>query len=187
MLLPTRLKDLIITRDADVLEIESLNGFKFVCNIQFDYCSFELAGWYFGKTAGLLGTMNNEIYDEYLTSTNALGTKEQEFVDSWMLKGCDSPVPVNKYKEIIGNASIELIRLCDSFFKSKVSYFSSCFSIVDPTPFYEMCLDLGTNSKSNVLYDPHPSQRGACAAALAYIDICTIERTPLRVPDTCVQ
>lgn len=186
-LLPIRLKDLIIHRDTDVLTIDSSNGFQLKCNIQFDYCALEMAGWYFGKTAGLLGTMNNERYDDYLMANNKITSDQQAFVNSWMLEGCDRPVPVQSVKHIMETASMEVISLCDSFFKNRVSYFAPCFPVIDPTPFYEMCLDLGMNSASNVVYDDHPSQRGFCTATLAYIDVCGNAATPLRVPDNCVQ
>lgn len=186
-LLPAKIDSAVIYRDADVLSIESGKGFTIYCNLQFDLCSVELSGWYFGKTAGLLGTMNNEKYDDLTTSRNTFAKNEQEFVDSWALPSCTNPVKVNNYEEVLSKASVVLVKLCDSFFRSKVSYFASCFSIVEPQPFYEMCLDLGTNSISHIINDAHPSQKGACTSALAYIEVCQIENTPLRVPDTCIQ
>lgn len=185
--LPIKIKDVIIHRDADILTIASSNGYQIKCNIQFDYCSIELSGWYYGKTAGIFGTMNNEQYDEYLTSTNEITKSEQDFINSWALPHCDIPIPTANYTEVVEQATLELNNICDSYFKNKFSYFGTCFPIIDPQPFYEMCLDLGLNTMANAMHDDHPSRRGVCTAALAYLDMCTEAKMPLRVPDVCVQ
>lgn len=152
------------------------------CNLQFDLCWFELSGWYFGKTAGLLGNMNNEYYDDYNNQKQIQCKSDEEFIDSWSLDTC-------KQQHITPerNASNEVINACEEFFRSKISYFANCFAIVNPMPFYEMCLDLGTNSFANVIKDEHPADKGLCTVALAYIESCAAEHTPLRIPDICVQ
>lgn len=196
-----------------MLLIESDKGFNLHCNLQFDFCWFELSGWYFGKTAGLFGTMNNEHFDEFTSSTNEImdfdvinnynyrnitkseiNTNENvnsnnvnDFINSWALPGCKLNSNNDNNNSISINPSLEIINLCDSLFKSKLSYFVNCFTIIDPKPFYKMCLDLGTNSISNFIDATHPAQKGACTIALGYIEACAVEKTPLRIPDTCVQ
>lgn len=179
----------MIYRNSDVLKIESQNGFSLECNLQFDICAFDVIGWYYGKTAGILGTMNNEIYDDTSLMSNGKCTPdEEEFVNSWSLPMCDSKVHVARRVDSVEEVekNKELYNVCDLFFKSKVSYFTSCFPIIDSSPFYDICLDLGKSSLSNIVEDPHPSIRGACTAALAYIEVCDRRGTPLRIPDSCV-
>lgn len=183
--LPARFGETVIYRDTDVLTIESNNGFKIQCNLQFDLCSFDVIGWYFGKTAGILGSINNEDYDDVTLSDGRATQEKEEMINSWALPRCDSKI--SEAKADYSMADRELLSVCELFFKSKVSYFTSCYSIVDAAPFYEMCIDLGMNSLSNVIDDPHPSIKGACTAALAYIEVCNRMGTPLRIPDTCVQ
>lgn len=45
---------------------------------------------------------------------------------------------------------------------------------------------LGINSKSTVLKNDHPAERGTCSAALAYIGAGNARKVPLRIPDKCV-
>lgn len=133
--------------------------------------------------------MNNEIFDDTSLMSNGKCTPdEKEFVNSWSLPNCDSKVQLARRADIVEEVERdkELYNVCDLFFKSKVSYFTSCFPIIDSSPFYEMCLDLGKSSLANVVKDPHPSIKGACTAALAYIEVCDRRGTPLRVPDSCV-
>lgn len=53
--LPIQIGDTTIYREWDILVIKSRNGFELNCNLQFDYCWFEVSGWYYGKTAGIMG------------------------------------------------------------------------------------------------------------------------------------
>lgn len=181
--LPIQIGDTIIYRDADILIIRSNNGFQLSCNLQFDLCWLEVSGWYFGKTAGLLGTINNEIYDDFLTSENTITKDQNELKESWSLKQCKHDLNERNFYE----TSDKLLSLCQLFFHSEISQFASCFPHVDPLPFYDMCLDMGGNSISNFTHSGHPAQKGACSVALAYIELCHTEKKPLRVPDICVQ
>lgn len=180
--LPLQLEDAIIYRYDDILNIESDKGFTVKCNLQFDICSLELEGWYFGKTAGLLGTMNNEKFDDTVTSQGRFSSSEDEFVKSWALNGCQSTPKYEPPKSL----DLNIVNTCDNLFRNKVSYFAPCFPVVDPLPFYTMCLDLLENSFTNFIPTENPSPKGACTAALAYIEVCNMEKTPLRIPDLCI-
>ncbi|XP_049547862.1 uncharacterized protein LOC125959115 [Anopheles darlingi] len=175
----------VVYRESDSLYVQSDRGFQLTCSLRYHLCSIELSGWYFGKLAGLLGTMNNEQFDDRMTATNVYSRTDREFLDSWALPGCSSPVGTPDHKHNSKNASSELKDLCESFFLQKQSYFASCYSVVDVTPFHEMCLDLGNTlrNKSEVTpLDPG----GACTAALAYIQACQLEDKLLRIPDKCI-
>lgn len=181
--LPAKLKNTIIYRLDDILFIESEKGFRIQCNLQYDICTMELEGWYYGKTSGLLGTMNNEAFDDTLTSLQQFSNSDDEFVKSWALNGC-TQTPRYEDPKVFDFHSV---MTCDDLFRNKVSYFASCFSVVDPMPYYQMCIDLMENSFAKVVPTKNPSPKGACTAALAYIEVCNTEKTPLRIPDTCIK
>lgn len=75
----------------------------------------------------------------------------------------------------------------DTYFRSKVSPFANCFATVNSLPFYDMCLDMGSNSITNFTHNDHPAQKGACAVAMAYMESCLDEKLPQRVPEICLQ
>lgn len=181
--LPAKLKSTVVYRMDDILYIESEKGFRLQCNLQYDICTMELEGWYFGKTSGLLGTMNNEAFDDTVTSLQQFSNSDDEFVKSWALNGC-SQTPRYEDATVFDFHSV---MTCDDLFRNKVSYFASCFPVVDPMPYYRMCIDLMEHSFARVVPTSNPSPKGACTAALAYIEVCNIEKTPLRIPDTCVK
>lgn len=127
--------------------------------------------------------MNNERYDDFAMPSKRQSTNVQEFIDSWSLRNCTK----DRIDEGVHNASAEVTSICDTYFRSKMSNFVTCFGIVDPVPFYDICLDLGMNSFATVVNDTNPAQVGTCAAAVAYIETCANERTPIRIPHTCIQ
>lgn len=186
--LPVKIGETVVYRENDILILQSTNGFQLNCNLQFDLCWFQLSGWYYGKTAGLLGTMNNEMFDDFLTSKHQIAADVDIFRHSWSFDRCThEDRRSTKDHRDEWPLSNELLNICDTFFRSKVSQMGSCFGTVDPMPFYEMCLDMGSNSISNFTQVNHPAHKGVCAVALAYIEICIDQNIPLRVPDTCVQ
>ncbi|XP_046812149.1 apolipophorins [Lucilia cuprina] len=178
-LLPLKLNDVTISRDLDILSINSDTEFSLSCNVQFDLCWFEVSGWYFGKTAGVLGTMNNEIFDEFTTSHNQITKNPAEFTDSWSVESCKQKMKPNTLAPTVPEV---VSKVCDYYFKSGM--LSACADTVDIEPFYDICLDLGSNS--NAVRPGHPANKGACTAALAYIEACTSAKIPMRVPDQCV-
>lgn len=187
--LPVQIGDTIIYRAWDILIIKSRNGFELNCNLQFDFCWFEVSGWYYGKTAGIMGTINGEIYDDFLTSKHTITKDTTEFRQSWALNhGGQSEKCKHELNDDNNHPiSNELLNICDTYFRSKISPFSNCFATVDSIPFYDMCLDMGSNSITNFTHIDHPAQKGACAVALAYMESCADENLPLRVPEICVQ
>lgn len=133
-------------------------------------------GWYFGKTAGLWGTMNNEPYDDLITSTkHRLGRSViANFVKSWSIDqgscGSESNVTMSSHAP----PSHDVRTLCEAIFSSKVSPFVTCFSRVPSEPFLSMCLE-------------STSEEEACTTAVSYMNLCSYSNTPLRIPDFCVK
>lgn len=189
--LPLATGDIVIYRDLDQLNIESTKGFTLSCNLRFGVCWFELTGWYFGRTAGILGNMNNELHDDYNSPHGQTLLADRAFINSWALRNVsgDEEAQVELESIRFGQPDdIDAVRnQCDQFFHSKLSPFASCFGVVDTGPFMRMCLDLanGDVSARSIGADPTPTH--LCSVALAYIETCERKLTPLRVPDVCVK
>lgn len=87
-----------------------------------------VTGWYFGKTAGLLGTLDNEPSTDWMMPNGVVAKDLSQFTNSWLLDSagkCASHLPAQK-KQVNPSATTS----CDTFFASKASLFSSCFPIV---------------------------------------------------------
>lgn len=127
--------------------------------------------------SGVLGTINNEHFDDMTKSDNTITTLEDDFVDSWK-------IPENCTSIITENSVQEPNPTCEQFFKQKTSYFATCFAIVNPDPFYDICLKLVSLPLHQ---NSSTSLQQACTAGISYIEACSIENVPIRVPDTCIQ
>lgn len=134
-------------------------------------------GWYFGKTAGLWGTMNNEPYDDFLTSTKHRSKRSEiaDFVKSWSIdQGSCGSEQGNVTTSSRAPPSDDIRMLCEAIFSSKVSPFVTCFSRVSSEPFLSMCLE-------------STSEEEACTTVVSYMNLCSYSNTPLRIPDFCVK
>ncbi|KAI4492782.1 hypothetical protein M0804_002573 [Polistes exclamans] len=151
-----------IERKRDQLRLE--------CNLKFDLCTVELSGWYYGKTAGLLGTMNNEKIDDSIMSSGIMTKDIDSFAQSWSVE--------NSCKENVHSAKNNretnepVTSFCKELFVNQTSEFSSCFAVLDPKEYARMCLNSITESE-------------ACTIAIAYMQVCVFHDTYLRIPDRC--
>lgn len=138
---------------------------------------------YFGKIGGLLGKMNNEKYDDMTTSDNQITNIEDEFVQSWRLASTCSVQDIKMPLGHLLNASDT--SHCHNLYKRKTSYFASCFSAVNPDPFFDICVKLGSALLNSNMDESF--QKAACTSGVSYIEACSFENIPLRVPDSCIQ
>lgn len=185
----------MLYRESDIVTLESQSGFLLQCNMKFDICLLEVSGkhniptlrdrtnmhplgWYFGKTAGLWGTVNNEPSDDLLKAdgTRARADEIGKFTDSWVLGNeCSSKDRAKTTAMVDAHPADEEVReLCEAIFNSKVSPFVTCFTRIPSEPFLNMCLNSTTEEE-------------ACTAAVAYMNLCSYANTPLRIPDSCVK
>lgn len=162
-----------IYQEENIITIEQKDHqFKLECNLKYKLCIFELAGWYYGKTAGLFGTMNNEQVDDMLTSYSSIETNIEKFALSWSVnkdKICKNLTNLAITSNLIFSSTNEM---CNELFKNKTSEFSSCFNLVDPASYWKMCSN--TNSTQET-----------CSIAMSYLQICMFYDTYLRIPSKC--
>ncbi|KAJ8914497.1 hypothetical protein NQ315_002769 [Exocentrus adspersus] len=173
--LPTQIGDSYIHQHSDILIVGSSSGFTLECNLKFHICVFEMSGWYFGKTAGLLGTYNNEPSDDFTTryKSRLNITDINTFGESWHVNNtCEMTTSIADHTSV-HTVPKNIINLCSEFFASKVSQLNTCFPKIPKESFMNMCLS-STNEKD------------ACISAVSYMNLCSYANVPLRIPDTCV-
>ncbi|XP_011501595.1 PREDICTED: uncharacterized protein LOC105365190 [Ceratosolen solmsi marchali] len=170
--LPTELENgtVFVYQDDSIVSVERKNNqLKLECNLKYDLCTLELAGWYYGKTAGLLGTMNNEQIDDFLTSNGRVEQNIGRFAQSWSLELDEC---TNSENLAVTRSSDIESDFCRELFTNKSSEFSACFGIVDSAAYRSMC----ANSVN---------EREACGVAMSYLQTCMFHDTYLRIPNEC--
>lgn len=89
-----------------------------------DHC-YLFKGWFFGKTAGLLGTLDSEPATDFLASDGHIQDNPNSFIDSWSLQNCISKSDISKKED-----NPENTEMCKSLYQMKTSSFSACYPIV---------------------------------------------------------
>ncbi|XP_070169221.1 uncharacterized protein Apoltp isoform X2 [Polyergus mexicanus] len=146
------------------------NQFRLECNLKFNLCTLELSGWYYGKTAGLFGTMSNEQFDDTLGSNKLFLKDTGTFAHSWSIdEECTDTT--NHANKILHQDSV-IFEFCDDLFVNKSSEFGICFGVIDPAVYAKMCLNSLTEAET-------------CTVAMSYMQICMFRDTYLRIPDKC--
>ncbi|XP_072946200.1 uncharacterized protein Apoltp [Epargyreus clarus] len=164
--LPAMVDDLVVDRQTDTLTVEGQSGFNIQCNMLFHTCKIQVSGWYYASLGGLLGTYNNEQYDEWQLPDGTVNAPADMLARGWAvpLRSPAHTAPAHT----LGPANDTQ---CDKFFRNKVSPLRPCFSVIDAVPLQAECA------------------RGveACALASAYLELCAQQHVPAHIPDPCVQ
>ncbi|EFN78662.1 Apolipophorins [Harpegnathos saltator] len=160
-----------VYQEENIVTVEGKNNqFRLECNFKFNICTLELSGWYYGKTAGLLGTMSNEQYDDHLASNGLIVKDIDSFAHSWSIDGCTSDLTSRVSRNMHQDSVV--FRFCEDLFVNKSSEFGICFDVINPNEYASMCLNSFTESE-------------VCTVAMSYMQTCLFYNTYLRIPDRC--
>ncbi|KAF8784743.1 Apolipophorins like protein [Argiope bruennichi] len=174
--LPYLTKEFTVSRSGSTVIIDDKHGVKVKCNLVYQICTFSITGWYFGKTAGLLGTYNYEPSDEFKRPKGQVANSPSVLAKSFELKkGCKSNnlVPEVKIKE-----NSDYYKLCKEHFESTSSPLSACFYEVKPEEYFQLCLRHLARAS-----DPAKS---LCNIAAAYVMECERNYIELNLPSKCI-
>ncbi|XP_041062052.1 uncharacterized protein LOC121287955 [Carcharodon carcharias] len=171
--LPLVKNGVTIRKDLNEVKVSNQNGVIVSCNMQREICSLTLPGWYHGLSAGLFGTNDNEAGNEFTLPNHSQTENVEEFAQKWQI---DAPCHTTgkKVKLCFGSA---FQYICKMLFKGAYSPLRNCFRVVDPVPFYDMCL--------NDMCESSDLQPG-CNLAAAFVHLCNRNFVPLEIPSQCV-
>ncbi|XP_067911828.1 uncharacterized protein [Heterodontus francisci] len=171
--LPLVKNGVTVRRNLNEVKVSNQNGVTVLCDMQHEFCSLTLPGWYHGLSAGLFGTNDNEAGNEFTLPNHSQTENVQEFAQKWQI---DAPCRTTgkKVKLCFGSA---FQYICKALFKGTYSPLRNCFRVVDPVPFYDMCL--------NDMCESSDLQPG-CNLAAAFVHLCNRNFVPLEIPSQCV-
>lgn len=87
---------------------------------------------------GLLGTNNNEVYDEFKLPNNKLTNSVTEFANSWLVSK-DPECSTENLENEAPTCNKAPSDRCFELFRQKNSPFAKLFSSVDALPFLKAC------------------------------------------------
>ncbi|XP_064080211.1 vitellogenin-like [Macrobrachium nipponense] len=112
----------------------------------------EVSGWTFGQLAGLLGTYDGEMSNDWITPDGSRPSSMQELVKSWQEdQSCRTP---EVSADGLLRAPVAKVAQCNALFSGR----SRCNPVIRPDPFLEMCY----------------ASKHVCHVARAYAALCAI-------------
>ncbi|KAG7155845.1 Apolipophorins-like 6 [Homarus americanus] len=169
--LPAGLPSAQVHRWLNKIYVKS-QDFSVTWNLAHDVLSVSLYGYSFNKTGGLLGVYNNEPSDDLQLPDGSQTDVGAVLANAWDIshRQCQSRGNIAR-----GQSKVP-IEVCTRLFQSKSSPFKHCFFQIDPTPYLHMCL-----------VDYRGRELDTCTAATAYMEACSNNNIPTKIPVFCVQ
>ncbi|XP_076440191.1 uncharacterized protein LOC143279842 [Babylonia areolata] len=165
----TRQQSLIRVQDGQALsvEIDSARGIY----------SVALSGWYHGRTAGLLGTYDNEPFNDLMDSQHRITGDVEAFTNSWEVgrRFCRSRNLADP-EELDPEA--EEVQACRKFLSHSSSYFSPCFGQLNATEVVNVCVGYVKSGLS--------IEEAKCKAGQNYRYMCGRLGIKIGTPAECV-
>ncbi|XP_046849382.1 uncharacterized protein LOC124442906 [Xenia sp. Carnegie-2017] len=158
--LPVEMQDLSVRREGSYVKIHHDTGVDIACDVKHFLCTFNINKFYHGRLAGLLGTNNNEQYDEFLKPDKTIAKSVAEFANAWEVSG-DRECKVSS-SERKPTCKTEPSPRCKDLFLSSTSPLAKYFKSLDPAPFYKAC-QYDTSDCQSV-----PSNLSFCNVTAAY-------------------
>ncbi|CAD5111637.1 DgyrCDS929 [Dimorphilus gyrociliatus] len=167
--LPIVEDETMISRKGGMIVVNNTNrGLSVECELRFDRCTVSVSGWYYGKTAGLMGTYDNEPATDLLKSDRQLADDEQEMAQSWSVGSrCQrSTVDIDNDREVTEK--------CKKMFTEYTSPMRKCFGQLSTEKFQQMC-QMTRNTED------------MCAIAEFYRAECSKKRINVNLPRECIK
>ncbi|CAL8089591.1 unnamed protein product [Orchesella dallaii] len=170
---PKEAGSFLIERIGDWIVVRGDSGAVVGCSVTQDVCAVKIDGFYHGKVLGLLGTLNQERFDDLRKPNGDISPSVGEFVSSWKLnKQCQEPMIMTTM--IYATATAQ--EKCGDILDSRRSSLRPCYGVVDPTPFRSVCEKLSQHAG-------YTEEQAVCTAAIGYSKACfmsyaTVDPTP---------
>lgn len=178
--MPFRFGNTTVSRHESSVVVKNDLGLEVTCDLPHDHCTVAMPGWYYDKTAGLLGTYDNEPFNDFTTSDKTLTDKPESMAESWTVgPRCRT---TNRVTSAPIDTNTRRYRACAKLFSAESSTFRSCFRVVPVEPYMKMCVNdapVGDNSLE--------AQEDTCRVAAAYYHECRRHEAHVRMPSQCVQ
>lgn len=119
-------RKLSLERVGNWIKLDTGRGLLITGDLPSNVFALEVSGWYFGKLAGILGTFNNEQYDELTAADNKITKNEDNFYNSWEVSKKCRPNGNNALAIIQNETEAKYIK-CSEVLKSSDSVLRPCF------------------------------------------------------------
>ncbi|XP_033883614.3 uncharacterized protein LOC117416563 isoform X1 [Acipenser ruthenus] len=170
--LPLVKNGVTVRKDANQITMTNQNGVTVSCDKHHSFCTLTLSGWQHGVSAGLFGTNDNEAANEFTKPDHSHTDSIPHFIQSWQV-GSQCRSNTKKPKSCPAAVSQHT---CKALFRDACSPMRNCFRVVDPAPFYKLCMSSTCGPNAD---------RTSCSLAAAFVHLCNRNLVPLDIPSKC--
>ena len=175
--LPIDLPTTSVLRNSDIIKVINKHGLEISCNLPYDSCKIEVSGFYFGRTAGLLGTYDNEPSTDMMMTSKLQASSPEELANSWTVgRRCS----IRNNAHIDAYPSTMRANACRKLFVENSSAFRPCYRVVDPSAAMKMCIDKPLGASNSL-----ESETDVCQSAHFYTEDCKAHGVSLNMPEEC--
>ncbi|XP_069195725.1 uncharacterized protein [Procambarus clarkii] len=153
------------------------------CSKVYQGCSITVSGRYFGRLAGLLGNYNYEPSDDARGPGGARAYNVANLASRWAVSSspCYQANQAVQVKELSEAEGVD--ECAHLFLREEDSPFRSCFSLVNPEPYFWHCIN--TFTQRGVADEEEEEEEAACQAAMSYRTQCLAQGVYLPAPHYC--
>ncbi|XP_033108621.1 uncharacterized protein LOC117110129 [Anneissia japonica] len=161
-------KEVTIVRNGQWVEISTTYGLDIKCDAMYAICLFNASHWYYNKTLGLLGTLNEEKHFDMRKPDGNVARDLTDFANSYEVSGSTKCKIIPSRDEIFSqgprDCTAEPSRQCKFLFTDQDSPFAKCFDTVNVTEFITLCEE---ETKCYPQLD-----EAICNATVSYVEMC---------------
>jgi len=179
MELPLFLGPASVMRKGENIIVDDKRGIIVDCQLQHDICTVAVSGWYFGKTAGLMGTYDYEPSNDMRLPRGDLARNAMDLAASWQLE--DSCRKQNLARDQEMMKGTQGYDICYKHFVSETSPLRAGFAVSDPQEFFKMCL---RHMTATIRFQA--PEKSVCTVAAAYINLLKHNKLRVNMPSGCL-
>lgn len=130
--LPHSFGNTAVVRESEKTLVRNAFGLTVTCHWTYDVCTIKVAGWYFGRLVGLLGTYNNEPVDDTHTRDTAPQPHNElkQWSDHWSISPSTTCRAMQDYTIKLSQKTSDKNDLCLKCFNNSFSIFGYCYEKV---------------------------------------------------------
>ncbi|PNF29921.1 hypothetical protein B7P43_G07271 [Cryptotermes secundus] len=165
-----------VWKDFGSVNLKHDAGLFISCKQDHNFCFFAVSGYYFGKTRGLLGTLDYEPWDDFKLPNGQVVSKVNDFGNSWKVNpSCGDVSGVTHHDHDMPEPP-ECTHVFGGSTPLRLGYF-----FVPSAPFREACSHIVADAAT-----PEAKKAAACSTAAAYVTLVHSRLIFVSLPSDCV-
>ena len=161
---------LMAMRMGDRVTVDRMQdrAFSVTCFVSQQMCRVTLGRWQFNKVGGMLGTFDNEPYNDLMLPSRQQVPDNQvaNFARSWAVGQCSESGSATRTNPVVPSK-------CASLFNNARSQFARCYDLV------------ATASMMSACANEYMQDKSVCKSAALYVEQCRAAGIFLQMPASC--